>query len=173
MYERLLRLLSCCHITAGGRRRKPEHWLIHRPSFWCRALVQLWVSSNFLSGSVPPELSLPEGLRQLRLYDNALTGTLPASWELPQSLEVLDLVGGRFFSFVLLLNQMKQPSEAPESQRAALIVPHLWFATPTAFKYCYLQATNLLSGSLPVELELPDSLQVGQPNSTAKRSDRG
>lgn len=67
-------------------------WLPHLrlPADACRLF------NNSLTGSLSPQLSLPEGLQTLELANNVgLTGTLPPSWALP-SLQFAALWGCNF-----------------------------------------------------------------------------
>lgn len=51
---------------------------------------------NYLKGTFPTSLVLPEGLEQLSVFANQLTGRVPTQLPLPKSLLNLDLSGNSF-----------------------------------------------------------------------------
>jgi Leucine Rich repeats (2 copies)/Leucine Rich Repeat len=133
------------------------------------SVVWLYLGSNQLSGSIPPELEDLSGLQDLRLYSNQIGGSIPPELENLSSLQILSLGGNQLTGSI--------PPELGEltnvrnfslgsNQLTGSIPPELGDLTNVTGMYL---ADNQLTGGIPPALENLSNLEYLHLNSNPLR----
>lgn len=110
------------------------------------------MSGNQLTGSIPPDLYLPQ-LEHLNLQHNQITGSLPASLFGVTSLRLVALEGNRFTGSIPDLDNLTELNVFSVSYNQLTgTLPQGWQLLPQLTMFA--ASANQLSGTIPLEAHL-------------------
>ena len=117
-----------------------------------QTLEYIDMSGNHLTGSIPPDLYLPQ-LQHLNLQHNQITGSLPASLFGATSLKLVALEGNRFTGSIPDLDNLTELHVFSVSyNQLSGTLPQGWQTLPQLTMFA--ASGNQLSGTIPLEPHL-------------------